>query len=123
MPETTSSTGEKLNASVNYAVTNGAVIAAPLLPTAANEQGLGGIEVSVIAHGINGIIQALKMHTWYKQDKWAMWTAGVLAIIACAIYWHDNPPKAFLNALATLGNVLTNYGHLNALGVLPGGVD
>lgn len=122
MPGPTPSTGtEKVAALGTWAMTNGAVAAAPLLP--GNDSGLGGFVVNVIAGFINGVIQALKMHGWYKQNEWAMWTALVLAFAVCLLIWHDDLRKAALNGMGAATNAMNNYAPLNKLGVLPPGTD
>lgn len=96
-------------------------MAAPAIP--GNELQVGGIEVTIIAHGINAIIQALKMHGWYKQNKYAAWTAIALGVLVCMILWHDQLQKAIINGLGVIANALQNYKPLNTVGVLPPGSD
>lgn len=112
---------DKVGGLLTYGATNAATIGAPNLP--GNDMDVGGATVGIIAHGINGIIQAFKMQDWFKQNKWAMWTALLLSVLFCLLLWHDDLRKAALNALATVAQTMLNYKPLNNIGVLPAGTD
>lgn len=122
-PPITPSVSDKLTAAGTYMANTAVVTAAPLMGQQVNPTGAGGIEVSLIGDGITTIIQALKQHHWYDQNRYAVWTCILIAIAVCILLWHDDLRKGALNAMGAMYKAASNYGPLNKLGVLGPGSD
>lgn len=122
-----SNNADKIVAAGTYAFNTALVAGAPALNNLnpnINPSNAGGLAVSFIGDGVTTIVQALKMHSWFKQNTWAVWTCIALSILICFILyglWLDNPEQGVLNALGSMYKAATNYAPLNKLGVLPAG--
>lgn len=125
-PPITERVSDKVVAAGMYVGNTALVTAAPALGNDINPSHAGGLAVSLIGDGITTIVQALKMHGWYKQNVWAVWTCIILSIVICiGVFWIvlGNPEQAILNAFGAMYKAATNYAPLNKLGVLAAGTD
>lgn len=108
---------DKLIGAATFAVTNAATIAAPMMPGV--HQDIGGLAVNSFALFINAVIQQLKRHDWFVQDRVAIWTGVILAGYLCVAVWiATNPEAALVNFTNVVGLVLTNYGTMSKTGVI-----
>lgn len=85
--------------------------------------GVGGPEVLGITGALNVVGQWIKMHDWFDQNKWLIPLLVVIALAIAVAMWHDNIPKAVLNAAMAVDNAIKNYGALKGVGVLQAGTD
>ena len=111
------SIGDKAVALTTYTAANVGTALAPFAP--GNTEQVGGVEINLIAHGVNSLVQIVKRFGWFKQDEWALTLALLLSMGFCLLVWHDQLGKWVINWLGTLGNILINYPTLNKLEVLP----
>lgn len=128
-PPMAASTTDKVLSATTYAMNTALITGAPALNNLnsnINPHNAGGIAVTLIGDGITTIIQALKMHKWFDQNRYAIWMCILLSLIICTILYivllHD-PEQGVLNALGAMYKAASNYGPLNKLGVLGSGTD
>jgi len=120
---------DKLVAAGTYGFNTALIAGAPALNNLnpnINPSNAGGIAVSLIGDGITTVVQALKMHSWFKQNVWAVWVCIGLACLICGVLYIvmlHNPEQGVLNALGAMYKAASNYAPLNKLGVLPSGTD